>query len=84
MARWRRLFAAAGEDPLFVMAQSFGDRDPRQFGMDAAVEFPPHKLTDTCRSSTPSLTMLDHAATRGSSTTTWWRRRRTCRGGRFR
>ena len=62
VARWRRLFRAAGEDPMFVMAQSFDDRDPRPLGMDAAIEFPPHKLTvglDTI----PDLTMLDHAAT---------------------
>ena len=63
VARWRRLFAAAGEDPVFVMAQSFGDRDPRRFGMDAAVEFPPHKLTDGLETINPRLAMLDHAAT---------------------
>ncbi len=44
-ARWRRLFQERhGEDPLIVMAQSFGDRDPRPYGLDGAVEFPPHKL----------------------------------------
>ena len=62
VARWRRLFAAAGEEPMFVMAQSFGDRDPRRFGMDAAVEFPPHKLTEGLETIS-DLTMLDHAAT---------------------
>ena len=63
MARWRVLFAAAGEDPVFVMAQSFDDRDPRASGMDAAVEFPPHKLTDGLPRLNPGLMMLDHAAT---------------------
>ena len=63
VARWRRLFAAAGEDPLFIMAQSFDDRDPRRFGMDAAVEFPPHKLTSTVKTINASLHMLDPAAT---------------------
>ena len=63
VARWRRLFAAAGEHPLFVMAQSFNDRDPRRFGMDAAVEFPPHKLTDHLDPLNPELTILDHNAT---------------------
>ena len=44
-ARWRRLFRERhGEDPLLVMAQTFGDRDPRAHGLDGAVEFPPHKL----------------------------------------
>ena len=61
--RWRALFRAHGEDPLFIMAQSFDDRDPRGFGMDAAVEFPPHKLTDGLEPLNPGLRMLDHAAT---------------------
>ena len=46
LARWRRLFAQRhGEEPIFVMAQTFDDVDPRPLGFDAAVEFPPHKLT---------------------------------------
>src|SRR3954449_4055864 len=62
-ARWRRGFARLGHDPLFVMAQSFDDRDPRPFGMDAAVEFPPHKLTNTLPLLNPTLDMLDEQAT---------------------
>ncbi len=62
IARWRRGFALLGEDPLFVMAQSFQDRDPRKFGMDAAVEFPPHKLTDGLSLINASLDMLDRGA----------------------
>ena len=43
--RWRHHFASAGlGNPYLVMAQTFGDEDPRPFGFDAAVEFPPHKL----------------------------------------
>ena len=61
--RWRALFREHGEDPLFIMAQSFDDRDPRGFGMDAAVEFPPHKLTSGLEPLNPGLRMLDHAAT---------------------
>jgi glycosyltransferase involved in cell wall biosynthesis len=61
--RWRRLFAEAGEEPLFVMAQSFDDRDPRRVGMDAAVEFPPHKLVDGLSAINATLEPLDHAAT---------------------
>jgi hypothetical protein len=45
IARWRGLFAAEGEQPILVMAQTFDDLDPRPLGFDAAVEFPPHKLT---------------------------------------
>jgi len=45
LARLRRLFETKhGVRPLFVMAQSFEDLDPRPLGFDAAVEFPPHKL----------------------------------------
>jgi glycosyltransferase involved in cell wall biosynthesis len=45
LARWREMFARiAGEYPLMVMAQGFGATDPRQYGLDGAVEFPPHKL----------------------------------------
>lgn len=62
-ARWRRLFAAEGEYPVFIMAQSFEDRDPRDLDMDAAVEFPPHKLTAALEPINPSLQMLDHSAT---------------------
>ncbi len=62
VARWREAFRALGEDPLFIMAQSFDDQDPRPFGMDAAVEFPPHKLT-AGMPNVPDLHMLDHAAT---------------------
>jgi O-antigen biosynthesis protein len=43
--RWRTHFTRLGlGDPFLVMAQSFGDEDPRKFGFDAAVEFPPHKV----------------------------------------
>ncbi len=60
--RWRRLFRTAhGEDPLFIMAQSFGAHDPRPAGMDAAVEFPPHKLTSRTPMITDTLHVLDPA-----------------------
>ena len=60
VSRWRRLFQAIhGEDPLFIMAQSFGDTDPRSYGMDAAVEFPPHKLTSKVPMVTDTLQVLD-------------------------
>ena len=60
--RWRRLFrTASGDDPMFIMAQSFGDTDPRNYGMDAAVEFPPHKLTSQVPMLTDDLHVLDPA-----------------------
>ena len=47
-ARWRRLFRERhGGDPVIVMAQTFGERDPRPYGLDGAVGFPPHKLGET-------------------------------------
>lgn len=43
--KWRRLCKELlNEDPLFYMAQAFGDLDPREFAMDGAIEFPPHKI----------------------------------------
>jgi glycosyltransferase involved in cell wall biosynthesis len=43
--RWRKLFAEIGnENPIIIMGQGFGDTDPREFGLDGAIEFPPHKL----------------------------------------
>jgi lipopolysaccharide biosynthesis protein len=48
MRRWRVVFTGAGlNNPYIVMAQGFGDADPRQYGIDAAVEFPPHKVAVT-------------------------------------
>jgi glycosyltransferase involved in cell wall biosynthesis len=62
LARWRARFRDGfGEDPIFVMAQSFGDTDPRPFGMDAAVEFPPHKLTERLDLMNDELNVLDPA-----------------------
>lgn len=41
--RWRGHFRKAGvEDPYIVMAQAYGEDDPRKYGMDAAAGFPPH------------------------------------------
>jgi glycosyltransferase involved in cell wall biosynthesis len=55
---WRRRFRERhGEDPVFVMAQSFDDVDPRDFGFDGAIEFPPHKLA---KRTTPISAALDY------------------------
>lgn len=45
-ARWRRRWKDEfGVEPLIFMAQTFGAEDPIAFGLDGAMEFPPHKLT---------------------------------------
>jgi len=57
---WRRRFREAhGEDPVFVMAQSFDDEDPRPLGFDGAIEFPPHKLAKRTTPISASLNYLD-------------------------
>jgi lipopolysaccharide biosynthesis protein/predicted O-methyltransferase YrrM len=44
--RWRLYFKQKYNLELFIaMAQTFGKYDPREYGLDAAVEFPPHNIT---------------------------------------
>ncbi len=57
VARWRH--ALADEDPILVMSQSFGDLDPRPFGFDGAIEFPPHKICEGLTIINPQLDILD-------------------------
>ncbi|NKC29339.1 glycosyltransferase WbsX family protein [Falsiroseomonas selenitidurans] len=60
IAGWRRRFLEShGEDPVFVMTQSFDDVDPTEFGFDGAIEFPPHKLARRCTPISASLDYLD-------------------------
>jgi glycosyltransferase involved in cell wall biosynthesis len=47
------------ENPLLVMGQTFNAADPTIFGMDGAIEFPPHKLTQDMPAINPSLQYLD-------------------------
>ncbi len=64
IARWRQRFRDLhAVDPVLLMAQSFDDEDPRPFGLDGAVEFPPHKLTRDLPQLNPTLRMLDHEFT---------------------
>jgi glycosyltransferase involved in cell wall biosynthesis len=63
LARWRQAFHSRhGEDPLFVVSQSFGLTDPRPHGFDAAMEFPPHKLVQGLATRNASLSWFDDAA----------------------
>ena len=60
IAHWRELFMQrCGEDPIFLMSQAFGDRDPRPFGIDGAIEFPPHKVVDGLSTINAQLDLLD-------------------------
>jgi O-antigen biosynthesis protein len=42
--RWRQTFHDAGIGDVFLASAQFDSLDPRPYGFDAAVEFPPHKL----------------------------------------
>ncbi|MDH4187470.1 MAG: glycoside hydrolase family 99-like domain-containing protein, partial [Nitrospira sp.] len=60
ISRWRKLFKQrCGEEPLLYMALGFGDHDPALFGLDGAVEFPPHKLAADLPPVNNSLQLLD-------------------------
>lgn len=60
ISRWRALFRTlCNEDPIFVMGQGFDAADPAEFGMDGAIEFPPHKLTASLPKINDSLDWLD-------------------------
>jgi glycosyltransferase involved in cell wall biosynthesis len=58
--RLRQRFLAKHKlDPIIVMAQGFGNFDPRKAGFDGAVEFPPHKLASALKPVNSSLDILD-------------------------
>ncbi|MDE2240213.1 MAG: glycoside hydrolase family 99-like domain-containing protein, partial [Rhodospirillales bacterium] len=61
LQQWRRLFERNhNERPLIVMAQSMGDDyDPTPYGLDGAVEFPPHKLSQATPRINDTLDLLD-------------------------
>ena len=58
--RWKEVFRSEGEaEPFLVMPQAFGNDDPRQFGMDAAAGFPPHRCGALVPNRASSLPLLD-------------------------
>jgi glycosyltransferase involved in cell wall biosynthesis len=59
IVRWREVFRSThGLEPLIFMAQGFGDLDPGEFGLDGAIEFPPHKLAEDLPPINGSLTLF--------------------------
>jgi glycosyltransferase involved in cell wall biosynthesis len=48
-----------GVRPLLFMAQGFNDIDPRPYGLDGAIEFPPHKICQGMRPLNPGLELFD-------------------------
>ena len=61
--RWRVYCAEVGlGNPYLAMVQCFGDEDPRPYGFDAAVEFPPHKIGFTAPRINAELRFFDPAS----------------------
>ena len=61
LAAWRRIFAENGEEPILIMSQAFNDTDPTVYGLDGAIEFPPHKLTSDIERMNGRLKFFDDA-----------------------
>lgn len=60
IARWRALMKARhGISPWIFMSQGFGDIDPRPYGLDGAMEFPPHKVAQDLPSIISQLEITD-------------------------
>jgi glycosyltransferase involved in cell wall biosynthesis len=60
VVRWRKLFREQhGLEPWLLMAQTFNDHDPTPYGLDGAVEFPPHKVTPKTPTVTHQVSVLD-------------------------
>ncbi len=60
IARWREAWEQrCGQAPLIFMVQGFGDTDPDVFGLDGALEFPPHKIAAGLQDIQSKLEILD-------------------------
>ncbi|MCS6897300.1 MAG: glycoside hydrolase family 99-like domain-containing protein [Nitrospira sp.] len=59
-SRWREIFERKHSlQPFIFHAQAFGDNDPRVFGLDGAIEFPPHKILSLARNIVGDLPVFD-------------------------
>lgn len=60
ISRWRDKWSTLlGVEPHIYMIQSYADVDPLQFGMDGAIEFPPHKVSRDIRRRNHEYPMFD-------------------------
>ena len=58
--KWRRLFLNEHDmSPLILMVQGFDDHNPDLFGLDGAIEFPPHKICQGMTNAVDTLELLD-------------------------
>lgn len=58
--KWRDLMRSRHDlNPVIMMAQGFGDLDPRKYGLDGAIEFPPHKICQGLPPINAQVQMLD-------------------------
>ncbi len=61
IVRWRTMFRKRhGLNPILVMGQAFGDENPDLFGLDGAIEFPPHKVVSGCNLMNDELKLFDN------------------------
>lgn len=59
-ARWKSKWKAElGVEPWIMMVQGFGDADPSIYGLDGAVEFPPHKICENLENINSDLEVID-------------------------
>lgn len=60
IARWRGMMRDTfGIEPWFFMTQGFGDTDPGLYGLDGAMEFPPHKVAQDLPSMISQIDVTD-------------------------
>lgn len=60
LARWREYCIQKGAGEIYIVAaQGFGFNDPRPYGFDAALEFPPHTMQPYCNNIKFDITVVN-------------------------
>jgi O-antigen biosynthesis protein len=59
LERWRGHYRETGQGELFLAMAQFDVEDPRVYGFDAAIEFPPHKLAQGLSPINDSLSIVN-------------------------